>query len=73
MDLNTYAHYIYNKGLSLEELENADSSKRLFYTASMLVVKEEETKNQVSLMVTLAKLINPKIPNDVIKKLLDNK
>lgn len=73
MDLYTYAHYIYNNGLPLEELENATYSKRLFYTASMLVVKEEETKNQIALITTLAKLINPKIPNDVINRLLKNK
>lgn len=57
----------------MEELENVDSSKRLFYTACMIVVKEEERENQIYLMTTLAKLINPRIPDDVIKRLLNNK
>jgi hypothetical protein len=46
---------VYNSGLSLQELENASTSKRIFYTASMLYCKEEETKNQIA----LAKLSNP--------------
>lgn len=73
MDLYTYAHYIYNKGLSIDELENLSPLKRLFCTASMTLIKEEETKNQISLMVTLAKLINPRIPKDIINKMLDYK
>jgi hypothetical protein len=40
---------VYNRGLSLDELENADTLKRMFYTASMMYCKEEETKNQVAL------------------------
>lgn len=73
MDLYTYAHYIYNKGLNIEELENSNSLQRLFYTASMMVIKEEDTKNQISLMTTLAKLVNPRIPNDIINKMLNYK
>ena len=46
---------MYNRGLSLEELENASTLHRMFYTASMLYCKEEETKNQI----TLAKVSNP--------------
>lgn len=51
----TYSHYIYKHGLSLEELENATTIQRMFYTASLLYCKEEETKNQVA----LAKFSNP--------------
>jgi hypothetical protein len=55
-------------------LENADSSKRLFYTASLKVIQEEERDNQLSLMATLAKAINnPKIANEILKDLKNRK
>lgn len=59
MDLYTFAHYVYSHGLTLDELQDATPLERLFYTTSMLVVKEEETKNQIA----IAKLANPFISN----------
>jgi hypothetical protein len=59
IDLYTYAHYINIHGLTLDELENASSLRRIFYTASMLVMKEQETKNQVALAEYTGKLSNP--------------
>lgn len=55
MDLYTFAHYVYNHGLTLDKIQDATPLERLFYTASMIVVKEEETRNQIA----LAKLTNP--------------
>jgi hypothetical protein len=54
----------------LDELENAESSKRLFYTASMKLVQEEKRDNQLALMATLAMAVNnPKIASDIMKDL----
>ncbi|UYZ34164.1 hypothetical protein OD350_18135 [Clostridium beijerinckii] len=41
--------------MSLEELENASSLARVFYSASMLFMKKEEMENDIA----LAKLSNP--------------
>jgi len=59
MDLYTYAHYIEKHGLSLDELQNATSMERLFYTASMIIMKTEETDNQIALAKLTGKLSNP--------------
>ncbi|OOP74141.1 hypothetical protein CBEIBR21_06485 [Clostridium beijerinckii] len=55
IDLYTYAHYINKKGLSLEELEQSSGLARMFYTASMLVMKKEQMENDIA----LARLSNP--------------
>ncbi|WP_196244893.1 hypothetical protein [Clostridium beijerinckii] len=41
--------------MSLKELQQASGLVRLFYTASMLVIKEEKMENDIA----LAKLSNP--------------
>lgn len=55
MDLYTYAHFLDKHGLSLEELQTVSALERVFYTASMVVMKEEDRDNQIA----LAKLSNP--------------
>ncbi|MBA2899278.1 hypothetical protein [Clostridium beijerinckii] len=42
-------------GMSLTELQQSSSLERMFYTASMLVMKKEKMENDIA----LAKLSNP--------------
>ncbi|NOW07223.1 hypothetical protein BCM20_005009 [Clostridium beijerinckii] len=43
------------RGLSLKELEQSSGLARMFYTASMLVMKKEQMENDIA----LARLSNP--------------
>jgi hypothetical protein len=37
----------------------------------MQLIREEERDDKISLMITLAKLINPNIPNSVVNQILN--
>jgi hypothetical protein len=65
--LYTYAHYIWNHGATLNELTEYE---KLFYIASMIVCKEEETKNQVELVKYLGKVFEKSIDKQEILSLI---
>ncbi|MBY6948945.1 hypothetical protein FDA09_16275 [Clostridium botulinum] len=60
LDIELYmmAHYLQH-GHTLKELCNLTELEKIFMTQSMLLMKEEETKNNIALAEYTGKLANP--------------
>lgn len=58
IELYMYAHYL-QCGHPLEQLINLSESAKNFYIASMLVMKKQDTENNVALAELTGKIANP--------------
>ena len=59
MELYNYAYHIDKHGASLKEMEKLTALERLFYTASMLVMREESAQSQIALAKLTGQIANP--------------
>lgn len=58
IELYMYAYYL-QKGHPLEELVNLSELGKSFYIASMLVMKKQDTENDIALAKFTGKMANP--------------
>lgn len=54
-----YAYHIDKRGATLKEMEKLTALERDFYTASMLVMREENAQNNFELAKFTGQLANP--------------
>jgi hypothetical protein len=63
IELYMYAHYL-QCGHDLDKLINMSEMKKNYYIASMLVMKKQNTENNVALAELTGRLANPFIKKD---------
>ncbi len=59
LELYSYAYHIDKYGASLKEMNNLSELERLFYTASMLVMRDERAEDQIALAKLTGEIANP--------------